>query len=86
MTSNVSFVMSAPPASTMNTALMFEGDEKESDNNNKQELEMERFIANQVNENLRTIEEMCFVLKQSIEESSKEKLDFTLETDRAPNR
>ena len=85
MTSNVSFVMSAPPASTMNTALMFEGDEKESDHS-KQELEMERFIANQVNENLRTIEEMCFVLKQSIEESSKEKLDFTLETDRAPNR
>ena len=50
-----------------------------------QELEMERFIANQVNESLETIEDMCFVLKQSIEQS-KGQLNFTLETDRAPNR
>ena len=46
---------------------------------------MERFIANQVNESLETIEDMCFVLKQSIEQS-KGQLNFTLETDRAPNR
>ncbi len=62
-----------------------EGDDEEDEMKFRAaETNMERFIANQVNESLETINEMCYLLEKSI--GGGDSLGFTLEKERAPNR